>query len=49
MKRAVTAVLALWALAGMPAVGASDDPSKVQPQSNKTPKEQFQAVLDAYQ
>src|SRR5262245_40700103 len=49
MRRAVMAMLALWALAGMPAVGASDDPNKVQAQSQKTPKEQFQAVLDAYQ
>jgi hypothetical protein len=43
------AMLALWALAGMPAVGPSDDPNKVQAQSQKTPKVQFQAVLDAYQ
>jgi hypothetical protein len=43
------AILALWTLAGMPAVGAPDDPNKVQAQSKKTPKEQFQAVLDEYQ
>jgi hypothetical protein len=43
------AMLAVWALAGMPAVGAPDDPNEVQDQSKKTPKEQFQAVLDAYQ
>jgi hypothetical protein len=49
MRRAVIAMLGLWTLAGMPAVGASDDPNKVQAQSKKTPKEQFQAVLDAYQ
>ena len=49
MRPAVIAMLALWTLAGMPAVGASDDPNKVQAQSKKTPKEQFQAVLDAYQ
>jgi hypothetical protein len=49
MRRAVMAMLALWALAGMPAVGASDDPNKVQAQSKRTPKEQFQAVLDEYQ
>jgi len=49
MRRAVMAMSALWALAGMPAVGASDDPNQAQAQSQKTPKEQFQAVLDAYQ
>jgi thiol-disulfide isomerase/thioredoxin len=49
MRRAVMAMLALWALTGLPAVGASDDPNKVQDQSQKTPKEQFQAVVDAYQ
>jgi len=43
------AMFALWALAGMPAVGALDDPDKVQAPSKKTPKEQFQAELDAYQ
>jgi hypothetical protein len=43
------AMFALWAMAGMPAVGASDDPNKVEAQSKKTPKEQFQAVLDEYQ
>jgi hypothetical protein len=42
-------MLVLWALADMPAVGASDEPNKVQAPSKKTPKEQFQAVLDAYQ
>jgi hypothetical protein len=49
MKRAVIAVLALWTLPGMPAVGAPDDPNKVQAESKKTPKEQFQAVLEAYE
>ena len=32
-----------------PAVRALDDPKKARAQSGKTPKEQFQAVLDAYQ
>jgi len=47
MRRAVTAALAVLTLACMPARGAPDDPS--QAQAKKTPKEQFEAVLDEYQ
>ena len=49
MRRDVIVMFALWNLAGMPAVGAQDDPKKVETQSKGTPKEQFQKVLDAYQ
>ena len=46
MKRGVMALLVLWTLAGMPAVGAPGDPNQDPAQSRKTPKEQFQTVLD---
>jgi hypothetical protein len=49
MRRAVIVFLALWTLAGIPVVRSSDDPKRGQAQSKKTPKEQFQEVLDAYQ
>jgi hypothetical protein len=48
MKRNLIITFALWIIAGMPAVGAQDDPKKVEAQSKGTPKEQFQRVLDAY-
>jgi len=41
--------LAVLTLACMPARGAPDDPSQAQAQAKKTPKEQFDAVLDEYQ
>jgi hypothetical protein len=51
VRRAVTALLAVLALACTPARGAPDDPpqAKAQAQAKKTPKEQFEAVLDEYQ
>jgi hypothetical protein len=49
MRRDAIVMFALWNLAGMPAVGALDDPKKVEAQSKGTSKEQFQRVLDAYQ
>ena len=49
MKRSVIALLALWTLAGPPAVGAADDPNKVPAPSKKTPKEQIQELSDAYE
>ncbi len=49
MKRSVIALLALWTLAGRPASGAADDPSKAAAPAGKTPKEQVQEVLDAYE
>ena len=51
MRRAVTAVLAVLTLACMPARGAPNSPTQApaQGQAKKTPKEQFEAVLDEYQ
>ena len=51
MRRLVTAALAVLTLAFVPARGAPDDPpqAKAQTQAKKTPKEQFDAVLDQYQ
>jgi hypothetical protein len=49
MRRAVTAALAALTLACVPALAARDDPNKAQAQPKKTPKEQFQAVLEQYQ
>jgi len=51
MRRAVTAGLAVLTLACAPARGAPGDPSQAQAQAQakKTPKEQFEALLDEYQ
>jgi hypothetical protein len=50
MRRAVTAVLAVLTLASISARGAPDDAKQTaEAQSKKTPKAQFQAVLDEYQ
>jgi hypothetical protein len=51
MKRTVTAALALLTLAYMPARGAPGNPSQAQKeaQAKKTPKEQFDALLEEYQ